>query len=690
MITLAENVQFGSSPNMYLNFYYEKQRNGSAMQYRIKTKLNALTGGSYYGYYINQRLTMDGTQKEDIQLKATNPYQWSNAIEYTSPWYNVPNKTSGTTSVSFYLYTGGGRTATYNYTMDIDPASANFSQSLNSKTENKITMNWTSDSTIDYVWYNINDTGWVTAGSVDATSGSYNITNLTANTSYNIKTRVRRKDSQLTSDSSELNVVTYDYPHCISAPDFSIGNSVTLNIYNPLGRSIQVYMVGADSTTHGGDVITGTTISGFSNSSWQTWWYSTIPNNTSATYSVNVIWAGNTKTTTGGTYSIKQSVVTPSITSGSYQDTNNATINVTGNNQKIIRNQSIVSFTASGLTTKNSATISSCKVRINGTNYNLTVSGTTATGGNITIDSSMSLTATFILTDSRGLTATKDITITMLDWVLPTAIISLQRHNNYYSETDLKVDADYSYLSGNNTINIKARYKKESASSYSSYTTLQDNITSTFTLDNNYSWNIQVVVTDKFGTTTYNLILPIGMPIIYFDRLNTSTGFNCFPTRQNTTEFGGDSISTNSMNIFYDIDSNLKINKNIYVGNTGITLEGCIIESGSNSNGNYVKLGDGTLLMYGQYFVTTINTSNEWHTLGASNLYYHTPTAKTLPYTSTIDVKPYVSVNSDYFDWAAKISGSTDSFSYSIISNSAQTALIRSEQVQWFCIGKWK
>lgn len=86
-------------------------------------------------------------------------------------------------------------------------------QSLNSKTETSIKMNWNVDSTADYIWYSIdNGTNWVAVGSVNATSGNYNITGLSANTTYNIKTRVRRSSTQTTYDTTALSVKTYAQP----------------------------------------------------------------------------------------------------------------------------------------------------------------------------------------------------------------------------------------------------------------------------------------------------------------------------------------------------------------------------------------------------------------------------------------------------------------------------------------------
>ena len=426
------------------------------------------------------------------------------------------------------------------WTLPKIPRYATSNQSVASKTETSIKMNWSSDSTIDYIWYSKNNgSSWTAVGSVNAKSGSYTISGLSANTNYDIKTRVRRKDSQLTTDSSKMTVATYNYPFANSMPNFTIGNKLTIGIYNPLNRSVTVNIIGADNSQISNDTTTGTSISGYNGATVVDNLYKSIPNAKSGTYKVKVTYGSQVSTKTGGTYTVNTNNCSPSITSGSYEDVNNATVSFTENNQLIIRNKSQVKFYATGLTANKYASISSCKVTVNGKNYNLTVSGSSASGGNAVIDSANNVTATLTLTDSRGLTATKNITVNMLDWVLPSAIISLQRQNNYYSETDINVDANYSSLDGKNSVTIQARYKKVGDSTYSSYVTLQDNVTSVLTLDNTFEWDVQVLITDAFGSTTYNVVLQIGMPIVFFDRLNSSTGFNCFPKNDYSVEIKG-------------------------------------------------------------------------------------------------------------------------------------------------------
>ena len=225
-----------------------------------------------------------------------------------------------------------------------------------------------------------------------------------------------------------------------------------------------------------------------------------------------------------------------------YQDINSTTTAITDNNQQLIRNNSNLQISITNAEAKNYATLSSLSAVINGTTYTGSLRGT---GGSIDVgvlNISMNTTAQVILTDSRGISTTKNLDLIILDWELPTAIINLQRENNFYSETNINVNADYSYLAGKNTITIKVRYKKTTDTTYGSYTTLQDNVTSQFTLDNNYAWDVQVLLQDRIGSTTYNLTLDRGIPIAFFDRLKRSLGVDCFPADTESLEVSGENI----------------------------------------------------------------------------------------------------------------------------------------------------
>lgn len=228
--------------------------------------------------------------------------------------------------------------------------------------------------------------------------------------------------------------------------------------------------------------------------------------------------------------------------SEAYKDTNATTLAITNNNQQIIRNNSTLEINLTNMTALKGATLSSAKAIIDGTTYNGTISGTTCTINVGTINLANNTTASVVVTDSRSYSTTHDLPITILDWQLPTGIITLERQSNYYSESDIKVDANYSNLDNKNQITIKTRYKKVEDSTYGAYVTLQDNVTSVLTLDNLYSWDVQVLVEDLIGSTTYNLSLGIGLPILFVDRLKRSVGVECFPKNNNSLEVNGKAI----------------------------------------------------------------------------------------------------------------------------------------------------
>lgn len=226
-----------------------------------------------------------------------------------------------------------------------------------------------------------------------------------------------------------------------------------------------------------------------------------------------------------------------------YSDTNSATIAITGNNQYIVRNNSALQISVSNAQALNSATLKTLTAVVNGNAYTGTLNGSTGVVNVGTVNVSSDVKVTVKLTDSRGNEGIREITVLVYDWTLPSAIIRLNRKSNYYSESILNVNANYSSLGGKNSVTIKYRTKKVVNSTFSTYTTIQNNTDANFTADNEYEWNVQVEVSDRIGKTTYNLILPKGIPIVYTDILKNSVGVNCFPKFDKSLEVNGMCIS---------------------------------------------------------------------------------------------------------------------------------------------------
>lgn len=441
--------------------------------------------------------------------------------------------------------------------------------------ETSVTVGWKADADIDWVWYSIDN------GSIWKDLGVSNnvISGLSAGTTYNFKIRVKRTDNQLTTDSGTYQQTTYDYPHCTETPNFTIGNTLTLKLYNPLSRSVTVtgYKKEDDSWLFSGTT-SGTVAEGFRDDYSVGKMYESIPNAKSGKYKVAVTYGNVTKTRDNqNTYSIVESECKPTVNGFTYKDSKTATVNITGDNQRIIRNNSNLLFTVGQATPKKSATISKYEVVFNGVTKSRTSVGDLDFG---TVNLSQNASATLKVTDSRGLTGTKEISITIDDWVLPSCTTSLQRKNNFYTETYIKVDGTYSSLNGKNSITIQTQYKKVDDSSYSALQTLQENVQTTLQLDNTSEWNVKVIIKDRLGTTTYNLMVQRGMPIIYFDRHKLSVGVNCFPSKKESFELNGTPIT----------------------------------EKNTNDNGTWCKLADGTMICRGYIPKSEFLTTTDYYT----------------------------------------------------------------------------
>jgi hypothetical protein len=228
----------------------------------VKLRLECRSISSSYTTKGSSGLTskIDGTTvKNNAAVDMSNTNTWQNFGERTITVTHNANGTYSASKTGSFTCTAGSS----NYSLASGSASvtvkpkdipryATSNQSLKSKTSSSITMNWSSDSTIDYIWYSSNNgSSWTGVDVTDGTSGSYTITGLAANTTYNIKTRVRRKDSQLTTDSSSLSVTT----HAKTVPTISLSSKTVNSITVTSGCNVTVsstqYRIKTSSGSYG-------------------------------------------------------------------------------------------------------------------------------------------------------------------------------------------------------------------------------------------------------------------------------------------------------------------------------------------------------------------------------------------------------------------------------------------------------
>lgn len=145
------------------------------------------------------------------------------------------------------------------------------------------------------------------------------------------------------------------------------------------------------------------------------------------------------------------------------------------------------------------STISSCKITADG----LTVTGATLEK---IISGSGSITISATVTDSRQRTGTYSETITVIPYEKP--IITDLRTTRVNSNNSLKVDFTgvYSSVNSKNTATYTLQYKKSTETDYCDPITLSAtdvaNKSYTFTADSNSSYNITLVLQDKFTSFT--------------------------------------------------------------------------------------------------------------------------------------------------------------------------------------------
>lgn len=248
----------------------------------------------------------------------------------------------------------------------------------------------------------------------------------------------------------------------------------------------------------------------------------------------------------------------PTAVTLSYSDTNSTTVAITGDNQRIIQNKSILTAIIGSSTAKKGASISSYSTTING----VTVTGNgTKNMGIVNLSQNGTLTTT--VTDSRGFKTSTSVTVTIDAWQNPTAMVTLYRVNNFETSSRLKVDGSFSSLNNQNTLTCEYATKRADQSTYSNWTDIANMTLVSINLDNLYEWTVKVRIKDRLSDyIEYFATIGKGIPIMFVDTDKRSVGFNGFPTGTETVEINGSPI----------------------------------VESGSNSNGDYVKYYDGTMI----------------------------------------------------------------------------------------------
>lgn len=424
------------------------------------------------------------------------------------------------------------------------PRYANATFYAGSIQETSLRITWAANATIQDVRYRLNNGSWITAQTdVNNLNGEFMINNLSPNTQYTIDVDVKRKDSGLWSFdagySMSRTITTYDYPKITSAPDFTIGNTLRIDFYNPLSRNCSIYIIFADGTEYGGDETTQNYVQGYTSSTWQSKFYSSIPNSRTGKYKVRLICTAVSRDTTvsGGTYTAPEAK--PTFSNFSYYDADEQVVTVTGSNQTIVRNKSDVKIKISSdnkMLPKNYANPDRYETSWAGGTKSVPYSSDDINVdlGKITTSGQTNISVTAY--DKRGYWTTVSKIITVINYTEPEQSNALYRINGFENDTKLTIKGTFNLLTINNVnkntiTNVKYRYK-EQGGTYNDYTTVQATVTDnkyecemlSFNLDNSKSFVFEIVVTDKLGTYSKEILLSEGIPILFINSTKKNIG----------------------------------------------------------------------------------------------------------------------------------------------------------------------
>lgn len=282
-----------------------------------------------------------------------------------------------------------------------------------------------------------------------------------------------------------------------------------------------------------------------------------IPSNSSATCTVTATsYYNGTKVGQSTTINItlRASGVAPTFNLNSITgyDTNQTTINITGNRNYIIQGKSIVELNMpsnSLATPQGGASIVKYIAEygsMSKESTNLSAQTFRFSGANSEADGYAYITAV----DSRGLSATVAVPLSVIPYALPTLTVKGQRDNGFDNPSTVKSTINFSPItvSGANKNGISFfRYRAIDLTTTSVPDWTQGSVTLTttgraenttkFNLDNSKPWKIEVEVADKInGTVKSTIIIDKGVPIFAMDLDRSSVGIGKLPEGTKTLE----------------------------------------------------------------------------------------------------------------------------------------------------------
>ena len=532
----------------YLQLTITESVNVKANTSTLTWTLQCLGGSVNYYSTAQTTVTINGTVVYSKGATSWDSYAFPAAKGSTSGTITVAHGSDGKKSIAVGFSTrvyystaqeyGGSMTLT-----NIDRTAPTVTLATSNITASSVKITVTASTTANRWWYSTNGgSSWVEFNSTDGTSKEYTITGLTPNTSYSIQVCARKKTNDVDGYSSKTSVKTLGGSVISSVSAFTADAAtakitMSVTVYNTSYTHTLVIKNGSTTVL----TITGLSLSNGSNTITLTAAQrSTVLAAMSALKSFTGTFTLTTYsgTTQIGTASSKTATVqttsansAPTFTAFTFEDSNATAVGVTGNNQILIQNISTLKLTLTAATAKNGATISSYSV-VAGSK---TASGTTTTITVGTIPDSGTVPVIVTAIDSRGYTTAVTVNITVLEYEgINITEYTMRRVNEVEDTTQVTIGGDITpvTIGGVNKNSLRYlyyRYRKTSDSAYNSYkditsSTEYDDSGFNFesdewlSLDADYSYYVQFLVTDKLTSDTVTITVPQGTPLLALRR----------------------------------------------------------------------------------------------------------------------------------------------------------------------------
>lgn len=485
----------------------------------VKCSIQVYLPNSYYSWSA-YNVTVSGTGLGSTNLGYKS---FSGAGTWTlKEWtYTANHNTdgSGSTTCSFSMTSGYG-SASGSVTCGLTKIPRYFTSTpkltLTSYTETTATYSWsTSEQCSELTWNGEGKMSGFSAG----TSGTITISGLNPNTNYSSSGTFKRSDSGMTTKSNECAMTTYAYPYANSFNNFTIGNALSVGLYNPLKRSVTVHIV-CNGTQIGQYISTsGTSVSGWADSTSIEQLLATCPKTGTPAFYILVKYGSIASNSNFTKTAYVPNTYAPVISDYKPYENNEKIRSFLGTDRPYIYFNSIsqtnMDVWCNG---QNGASIDKVEFTLGGDTKAATscesydtskwVCGciTNATNGNWKI----------VVTDTRGLTTTINSTdstkFTWVDYKIPTISVTASRDSQTSSTGSVTVKGtyyNYTYNGNSNTPTITLTRNETTQSFTSSIGDGNFTCTQTYSdLDIESSFAFKATVTDSFGSyrdSTFNL-----------------------------------------------------------------------------------------------------------------------------------------------------------------------------------------